>query len=329
MIFSSRPRSIRGFTLIELLVVIAIIAILIGLLLPAVQKVREAAARMQCSNNLKQLGLAFHNFHDTHNFLPPARLTGPAPQFGITTQADHSFGVFVLPYFEQDNLYKMYNFNEDSRATPTNGFPNTKNHLVVSTRLKIMECPSTPQQKPYLNTNGTFGFTNYTFAPGDYGPLSGVRPALQPAFINTPGGDFRGIIDIYPALWSLTQIPDGSSNTIMLAEDAGRPNVYRAGKLDPVASAEPYSGSGPHANGAGWANPLNQWAIDGFDFTGTVRGGGCFLNCLNDDETYSFHTGGCNFLLGDGSVRFIRQTISTFTMSALVTRAGGEVISGD
>jgi prepilin-type N-terminal cleavage/methylation domain-containing protein/prepilin-type processing-associated H-X9-DG protein len=317
-----------GFTLIELLVVIAIIAVLIGLLLPAVQKVREAAARMTCQNNLKQLGLAFHNFHDVNQVLPPARLTGPAPKFGVTTNADHGFGVFVLPYVEQDNLYRMYNFNEDSRATPANGYPNTKNHLVVSTRLKVMECPSTPQQKSMFNASAS-GHTNFTFAPGDYGPLSGVRPALQPAFIDTPGGDFRGLIDIFPALYSLTQVPDGTSNTIMLAEDAGRPLVYRAGKLDPVASAEPYSGSGPFANGAGWANPLNQWAIDGFDFTGTVRGGGCFLNCINDDETYSFHTGGCNFLFGDGSVRFIRSSISTFAMSALVTRAGGEVRSGE
>src|SRR5262245_34497837 len=314
----------RGFTLIELLVVIAIIAVLIGLLLPAVQKVREAAARLSCANNLKQVGLALHGYHDVNGFLPPARLTGPAPRFNITTNADHGYGVFILPYLEQDTLYRQYNFNQDARATPANGSPTTTNHLVVTARLKVMECPSTPQPKSFTNQSAS-GYTNFTFAPGDYGPLSGVRPALAPAFI-TLVNDLRGAIDVFPALHPFTNITDGTSNTILLAEDAGRPNVYRVGRLDPVASAEPHSGSGPFANGAGWANPLNQWAIDGYDFTGTVQGGGCFLNCNNDDETFSFHTGGCNFLFCDGSVRFVQQSISTFTMAALVTRAGGEVV---
>ena len=317
-------KSRRAFTLIELLVVIAIIAILIGLLLPAVQKVREAAARLQCSNNLKQLGLAYHNYHDVNGFIPPARVTGPAPKLGITTNADHGFAIFLLPFVEQDNLYKLYNFNEDARATPTNGSPNTRNHIVVTTRLKVMECPSTPGQKAMTNLNAS-GYRNFTFAPGDYGPLSGVRPALAPAFINAVG-NYRGVVDIFPALHTIPAISDGTSNTILLTEDAGRPNVYRSGRLDPVASAEPYSGSGPFANGAGWANPLNQWAIDGYDFTGTVQGGGCFLNCSNDDETYSFHSGGVNFVFCDGSVRFVKQSVSTFAMAAMVTRAGGEVL---
>ncbi|MCI0705174.1 MAG: DUF1559 domain-containing protein, partial [Planctomycetia bacterium] len=246
----------------------------------------------------------------------------------------HSFGVFILPHIEQNALYQLYNFNHNSRATPAT-VPGTRNHEVVSTRLKVMECPSTPQQKSMTNLSAS-GYTNFTFAPGDYGPLSGVRPALAPAFVTnlgTSSAPYRGVLDVVSAtnqpIYHITAISDGTSNTILLAEDAGRPNVYRAGRLDGVASAEPYSGSGPFANGSGWANPLNQWAIDGFDFTGTIKGGSCFLNCINDDETYSFHTGGCNFLFCDGSVRFVRQNISTFTMAAWVSRAGGEVIASE
>src|SRR5262245_30852619 len=148
----------RGFTLIELLVVIAVIGILISLLLPAVQKVREAAARTQCANNLKQIGLALHSFENNRRSFPPGFVSqeGGLPQVGVpdvrpAAALNHGWAVFLLPYLEQDNLFKQYRFDRDWRAP--------ENQIVRETPLRVMQCPSTPNQNRFDGPITSGGFT--------------------------------------------------------------------------------------------------------------------------------------------------------------------------
>src|SRR5262249_34543152 len=220
------PRTRRGVTLLELLVVIAIIAVLIGLLLPAVQKVREAANRMKCANNLKQLGLALHHHHDTHGTFPPAYVNkGPYGTTGFSFT--HGWAAFVLPFVEQESLYKLYRWD----------FPvyTVENQPVVSRHLKIFQCPSTAEQDRYM-TFGPFAFFGTKGACGDYTVTLGVDPVLAQLGWVGPLGDYRGALTNTPtpalALspaptgTRLTDITDGTSTTILLTQDAGRPKPW-------------------------------------------------------------------------------------------------------
>ncbi|VTT99629.1 Prepilin-type N-terminal cleavage/methylation domain-containing protein OS=Singulisphaera acidiphila (strain ATCC BAA-1392 / DSM 18658 / VKM B-2454 / MOB10) GN=Sinac_3867 PE=4 SV=1: N_methyl_2: SBP_bac_10 [Gemmataceae bacterium] len=341
MLWKTRTRS--GFTLIELLVVIAIIAVLIGLLLPAVQKVREAAARLQCVNNNKQLGIALHAFHDAYSYFPPAGVD-PAfgwPRRGIAPGVQHGMGVFLLPYIEQNALYTQYRWDVDWRAP--------ENQTVVTARLKVYICPSVPNTERLVGpkTSGSFTWSEYA---GDYAPQSGYRRALAVAgytdFIagdyagnpNPPsdtigeGGPYRGVFETCGALagfvdnaYGIAQITDGLSNTCFLTEDAGRPLSYvTGGKPHPTNP----TGGANGLDGAGWASRGMNYGIDGSGLDG-LGSGPCFMNCNNRDEHFSFHTGGGVHLFGDGSVRFINQNLSTKVMAAQTTRIGGETLASE
>src|SRR5262249_49784746 len=184
--FDTRAR--RGFTLVELLVVIAIIAVLIGLLLPAVQRVREAANRTQCANNLKQLGLGLHNYHDTYGTFPPAFVNkGP---YGTTGYAfTHGLAPFLLPYIEQQQLYNLYRWDVPSY--------DPGNQPVVSRQLKIYQCPSVPEQDRYM-TFGPFGLFGTKGACGDYTITLGVDAELARRGWVDPVGDYRGALTFTP-----------------------------------------------------------------------------------------------------------------------------------
>jgi prepilin-type N-terminal cleavage/methylation domain-containing protein/prepilin-type processing-associated H-X9-DG protein len=293
-----QPR--RAFTLVELLVVIAIIAVLIGLLLPAVQKVREAANRMACANNLRQLGLALHNFADTHDGrFPPAKVKGPAPQAGVPWPTGHGMGVFLLLFLEQQSLYYQYRWNVNAG--------DQGNQPVASKHLKIFQCPSAEPNR--FHKFGVFATYGGKGACGDYAPTEGVDPVLASL------GNYKGVLELN-VLTPISAITDGTANTILLTEDAGRPRAWLARSAGPDQVVL----------GCGWCGYNNPLTIQGSTPNGQARPGPCAINCTNDGEVYSFHPGGANALFADGSVHFLKADMSLRVLAALVTRAGGEVV---
>jgi prepilin-type N-terminal cleavage/methylation domain-containing protein/prepilin-type processing-associated H-X9-DG protein len=295
-----------GFTLIELLVVIAIIAILIGLLLPAVQKVREAAARTKCQNNLKQLGLGLHNYHDAKGGFPAARSSNP-----VTPSITHSWPIFVFPYIEQAALYSQYNFavKWDDLTTPVSAGGPT-NGVVIRTRLPILECPSNADR--LFDPNVDRGFMDYPATTQVVLPnsLLNPAPAKDTAFHGVLGKDVNRRI---------TDVTDGSSNTLLLAEDAGRNALWQMGQK----VSETGGGTGS------WGNPGCTIQLAGFDPTTKNAPGPCAVNCQNNNEIYSFHQGLANVVFADGSVRSLKASASLQVVANLITRAGGEVVSPD
>jgi prepilin-type N-terminal cleavage/methylation domain-containing protein/prepilin-type processing-associated H-X9-DG protein len=316
-----------GFTLVELLVVIAIIAILVGLLLPAVQKVRGAAARAQCQNNLKQIGLALHNYHDTVGYFPTSI------RASATAAVRSSWATYTLPYIEQEALFKNYDFTQNWDAPA--------NLPVTSTPIKIFQCPTTPyaQRQDGDQQLAPTGGWQAVVAVSDYGPITSVTPqlaALYPGQVQA----LPGILErnAHPRMADVT---DGLSNTILIAESAGRPYVYRINKQ--VGS--PYDPANPvRVNGGGWARAASDFDLKGASPDGTTFPGPGALNVTNGKdvgntfpdpvfgsngtgETYSFHPGGANILFGDGAVHFVQEGIDIITYAALVTRNGSEAVS--
>lgn len=288
------PRRRAGFTLIELLVVIAIIAILIALLVPAVQKVRAAAARSQCENNMKQIGLAFGSFESATGFFPPGAARVAIPQLGIPANVKHSWTPFILPYLEQDAVYRLYDFKSDWTAAA--------NKTARESFLPVFTCPASPEPPGQL-----FAISGTTLAPTDYGPDNGYDSALEPTYVDV-AKNRNGILQVNKP-HKIREIIDGTSNTLIMSEDAGRPGIYHAGKRTGTSTT----------GGAGWANDANEYITHGFNDAGTTNPGPCHTNCTNGDEVYSFHTGGAIHAFADGSVHFIRQDMPIKLFVRLIT----------
>ncbi|HSQ54321.1 MAG TPA: DUF1559 domain-containing protein [Gemmata sp.] len=342
---TSRKRR-RGFTLIELLVVIAIIAILIGLLLPAVQKVREAAARVQCQNNLKQIGIALHGHHDAVGYLPPwAYDFNPAPAgnpLGAQTQG-HAPLTLLLPYMEQDNILKSSNI-QLSVIDPRNWPPNWGPNIAASAKVKSYVCPATPDRTvdygPYFVSLGLPNAGPFLLGPTDYAAVRGAHGNFQNACAPTlpSPSDNCGALG-QKGTWTvngmvggkmtLVGITDGTSNTIVFAEVAGLHQVY--------VGRRPLMPNAPGQIG---------WALNAafFDYNTAIRlrgvspdglitdGGCCVVNCTNtrgasQGQIYGFHTGGANVLRGDGSVSLLKEATSPAIVAAMVSRNGGEVVT--
>ncbi|QDV33023.1 DUF1559 family PulG-like putative transporter [Tautonia plasticadhaerens] len=287
----------RGFTLIELLVVIAIIGVLIALLLPAVQAAREAARRAQCTNNLKQLGLAMHGYHDAFGTLPGVRVEGAAAPF-----------VSILPFVEQASLADSYNFDVV--------WDHASNTTVTASRLDVLTCPSDPHSGE-LSAAG--------FSPSAYTvPRSATNWSQHHAAFEL--GQYA----------RFSQFRDGLSNTCLLYESAGRARWYVHGVMEPGGQTWDYYGAAPWGTiTEAWAGRSNGgWFFPVFISLDQAGGppnvvwfvGSSVINVSNwYGAAYSFHPGGMSMGMGDGSVRFVRQQVSLEVIGALSSRDGGEI----
>jgi prepilin-type N-terminal cleavage/methylation domain-containing protein/prepilin-type processing-associated H-X9-DG protein len=300
---SSRP----AFTLIELLVVIAIIAVLIGLLVPAVQLVRETAARLQCKNNLKQIGLALHNSHDTNHNFPPGYQT-----FVDANNNDlgpgWGWGAFLLPFLEQDTLYRQIRFDLDIKDPLNAG---VRTHV-----LSIYVCPSEQKTGTFTVVDGN-GSPLVDVARGSYVAMNGVLGVSSDAFDNN-GAFLRN------SQMRIADITDGLSNTLFVGERCTNMSstTWVGAVTGGVVPAQRYPDQVSQLANAEGAPAL-------------VLAHGSRTHIPNDqlvfdaDATSSFHLKGVNFLFGDGSVHSIGTTIDPAIYEGLLTRDGGEPVSGD
>lgn len=325
----SRRQSVArsGFTLIELLVVIAIIAVLIALLLPAVQQARESARRTQCKNNMKQLGLALHNFHDSFKHFPAGAqaMVNKTPLVDSTMISGTSWMVFILPYIDQAPLYNLYDF-----TIAFNTLPNPTN--VGAMVIPGYYCPSGPPPKTYLDPNTNMTTNPSTHYYGVMGPAGGTTSPTVNTYNGTvynytvlsPGsnGSFstEGILGQYQDatgnvstgyFGTFATILDGSSNTFIVGElsktlPSGQPNQYRGWIRGQAA------GSGATKN---VTNSINSTFYNG-------------SNNFNDLSFASNHTGGCHFLMADGSTHFISENIDMSLYKALASQKSSEPAQG-
>jgi prepilin-type N-terminal cleavage/methylation domain-containing protein/prepilin-type processing-associated H-X9-DG protein len=278
----------HAFTLIELLVVIAIIAVLMALLLPAVQQVRESARRMSCLNNLKQISLALHNYESQHRSFPIGCMECVPPSFPPppTFKARQiAWNVYILPQLEQNSVFDLFDFNASFRAVA--------NQAAAGVQLSVFLCPSAWQGARAGPSSGDVN-GNGVFDPGDglawtdYGGLFGVShntPSILP--------QHEGMM-IYDRAIRMRDVTDGLSNTLAVGECAGRGNAQQS-----------------H-----WANGQNLFD-QRFDNP---------INVTRDNELFSDHTGGVNVAFADGSARFLSESIDQDTLNGLLTRSGGEVL---
>ena len=318
-----RSRSLPGFTLIELLVVIAIIAVLVAILLPAVQQAREAARRTQCLNNLHQIGVAMHNYHDLYNKFPKAGYGGGLTNAVLYETANAkacrfmSWGTALLPYLEQSALYHRWDQGQ--------WYVQPNNLAIAQTSLAVFLCPSAPLSP--LRANGDTPTSTTLFARNDYSGNYGERalrcyPSTNCqnsyADLGDTSGQPRGTMMLQPSatFFSLTigvqDIPDGTSNTVLIGEAPNALHGLWAG----------------HKNVFDQSAPLNARisASTPWQSCGTAFGPVGEMRCDYGQEFHSYHPGGASFTLADGSSRFVSENLDIKVFAAILSRQGRELV---
>lgn len=292
-----------AFTLVELLVVIAILAVLIALLLPAVQMAREAARRMHCSNNAKQIALSMQSYHDIHHELPAGRRKTPT---------EHSWAPFLLPYMEEADLYRIYDFDVD--------WNHANNNQAIATQVDTFICPSSPAAYTRSTNVGSV-----KASISDYAAV----PSIQQSLINAGFVDARK--NIKGALGdgesnSFADITDGLSNTLVVVEDAGRPDFWIGQKKGPNTPVFDDGGNIVVNNGivggSCWGDGQNVVPTHGMTSDGLSSPGPCPFNCSNNNEAYGFHPGGLVVGICDGSVQVFTESMHINVYASWVTKAG-------
>ncbi|MBD3675944.1 MAG: DUF1559 domain-containing protein [Planctomycetaceae bacterium] len=314
------PARLRGFTLIELLVVIAIIAVLVALLLPAVQQAREAARRSQCKNNLKQIGLAVHNYHDTHGVFPPGYLSrnvGVSDPAAADSGPGFAWGTMILPFLDQSPIYSQLDFNRDCTLP--------SNLALGQETLTVFQCPSDPGQNMFTVNNGN---TNIDLPKANYVGIYGYGSVSMAPGNPNPAGLFYRNSSV-----RMADILDGTSNVLMVGERASEHDFVT--NLPAVNAYSTWYAAVPGAmRPAGMmmasmmeAHPSLVLGHVGQDAMMGMMAMHHSPNTTNHIVNFSSrHTGGMQFLLSDGSVHFLSENIDYNTFRFLGQRADGNVL---
>jgi prepilin-type N-terminal cleavage/methylation domain-containing protein/prepilin-type processing-associated H-X9-DG protein len=310
----------RGFTLVELLVVIAIIAILAGLLMSGVQKVRESGNRSKCINNMKQITLSLSSYEQRYNGYPPVSIAKSPPAVS-PPRFETGLWIALMPNLDQDNVFKTYNFGQDWYSNPVS---------VIQYQPTVLQCPSNPYSAQRVS--GAFGsvplkdlgISDYVTIADIYisSPSSNASGLLYTTYTNTNNAGLLAPTSTSPRAKN-EDIKDGLSNTIAFTEDAARPMLFLANR-QPQGLMNPQAGA--------WADSKQYIEFDGTTNQGSgpaTSSDQCGMNCSNLGHIYSFHGNGAVFGFADGSVRFTGNRVDMKILGSLVTRAGGETVSPD
>jgi prepilin-type N-terminal cleavage/methylation domain-containing protein/prepilin-type processing-associated H-X9-DG protein len=307
-----------AFTLVELLVVVAIIAILVGMLLPAIQSARQAAMRTQCVNNMRQIGVALQNFHDVHGVFPASGWTRAGP--GNPSGKFVGWRPMTMSYIEQDGLRDLYDFEQH--------WWDGTNATVAAVPVTVYQCPSVPERREvtFAAAKSPRPATSFSapIAPTDYEAVMGVRPASINPHLPNPLYDANNRYSVMfrNSRTRMARVTDGTATTIIIVECAARPLVYRNRFAN---------WSLDNDQGIGWADSEGPFSFDGASGEGSAEGcgpaGTCnhVMNRRNDNEPYSFHAGGGNFLFADAHVAFIEETVDLAVLAALCTMSAGDI----